>query len=303
VLVDAMPQMDRLTRVAVTSIAVAVVVMAIKYLAYQRTGSVALYSDALESIVNVITAAAAVLAIQISDRPADRHHQYGHHKAEYFAAVIEGTLIIVAAILILREAIAAIYAPRSISHAFEGMAIAGVAALINAGWSWWLLRCGRAWRSPALIADGWHVFSDVLTSVGVLAGLGLAAVTGIQMLDPLLASLVAMHILWIGWRLMRVSASSLMDEAVPAETASEIQRVITANAAGAMQVHDIRTRLAGRATFIELHLVVPGAMTVEVSHTICDRIEDALEAAIEGAQVLIHVEPEHKAEKGNVLRL
>ena len=288
-------QADRLTRIAVTSIAVAVVVMTIKYVAYRRTGSVALYSDALESIVNVVTAAAAVLAINISDRPADRHHQYGHHKAEYFAAVVEGALIIVAALFILREAASAVSEPRAIDNAVEGMLINCAASLINGVWCWWLIDRGRAWHSPALIASGWHLFSDVATSLGVLVGVALATLTGIRLLDPLLAGLVAIHILWIGWRLMRSSASSLMDEAVPAETASEIHRIITANATGALQVHDIRTRIAGRASFIELHLVVPGSMTVEASHTICDRIEDALEAAIEGAEVLIHVEPEHKA--------
>ena len=294
---------DRLTRIAVASIPVALLVMAIKYAAYQRTGSVALYSDALESIVNVITAVAAVLAIHISARPADRHHQFGHHKAEYFAAVIEGALIIVAALLILREAIAAVHNPRAIAQPLEGIAINGLATAINAAWSWLLIDRGRTWRSPALLADGWHLFSDVATKLGVLVGLALAAVTGLAILDPLLAGLVALHILWIGWRLMRGSASSLMDEAVPAETAHSIHRVITENATGALQVHDVRTRIAGRVTFIELHLVVPGAMTVEASHTICDRIEDALEAAIEGAQVLIHVEPEHKAKAKDALEV
>ena len=297
-----MPHADRLTRIAVGSIAVAILVMAIKYVAYQRTGSVALYSDALESIVNVITAVTAVLAIHISSRPADRHHQFGHHKAEYFSAVIEGALIIVAAILILREAINAFHAPHDIAQPVEGIAINGVATMINAAWSWMLISRGRAWRSPALVADGWHLFSDVATSLGVLVGLALAAITGWKVLDPLLAGVVAVHILWVGWRLMRGSASSLLDEAVPAETAKAIHRVITANATGALQVHDVRTRLAGRATFIEFHLVVPGAMTVEASHTICDRIEDALEQAIEGAEVLIHVEPEHKA-KSNALEV
>ena len=298
-----MQQSDRMMRIAVASIAVALVVMAIKYVAYQRTGSVALYSDALESIVNVITAVAAVIAIRISARPADRHHQFGHHKAEYFAAVIEGALIIVAALLILHEAAGAVRTPRAITQPVEGIAINGLATALNAAWSWLLINRGRSWRSPALLADGWHLFSDVATSLGVLAGLALAAITGLSILDPLLAGIVALHILWIGWRLMRGSASSLMDEAVPAETAKDINRVITENATGALQVHDVRTRLAGRVTFVELHLVVPGTMTVEASHKICDRIEDALEAAIEGAQVLVHVEPEHKAKASDAIEV
>ncbi len=285
----------RLMRIAIANIAIALLVMGIKYLAYLRTGSVALYSDALESIVNVITAIAAVLAIRISARPADRHHQFGHHKAEYFAAVIEGALLVLAAILILREAIEAVLAPRDISQPVIGILINGTATAINAAWSWLLINRGRAWRSPALVADGWHLFSDVTTSAGVLAGLALAAITGLKILDPLLACIVALHILWIGWRLMRGSASSLMDESVSAAVAGEITRVIAENAGGALEFHDVRTRVAGPATFIEFHLVVPGGMTVEASHTICDRIEDALERAIDGAEVLIHVEPEHKA--------
>ena len=286
---------SRLMRIALANIAIALLVMGIKYAAYLRTGSVALYSDALESIVNVITAIAAVLAIRISARPADRHHQFGHHKAEYFSAVVEGVLIVLAAILILREALSAILVPRDITQPVAGIIINGVATAINAAWSWLLINRGRAWRSPALVADGWHLFSDVATSAGVLVGLALAALTGLKILDPLLACIVALHILWIGWRLMRGSASSLMDESVSAAVAGEITRVIGENAGGALEFHDVRTRVAGPATFIEFHLVVPGGMTVEASHTICDRIEAALERAIDGAEVLIHVEPEHKA--------
>lgn len=293
----------RLYWMAIASIGVAAMVLAIKYAAYRMTGSVALYSDALESIVNVLTACIALIAIRISARPADRHHQYGHHKAEYFSAVMEGALIIVAAMLILREALAAIQHPREIERAAEGIAINLAASALNAGWAWALIRRGRAWRSPALVADGWHLLSDVATSVVVAMGLALAAVTGIRLLDPLLAALVAFYILWVGLRLVRGSASNLMDEAVANDVAQEIHRVIAAAADGALQVHDVRTRTAGAATFIEFHLVVPGDMTVDASHVICDRIEAALEATIEGADVLIHVEPDHKAKSKGVIEI
>ena len=300
---DPMLPSASLERLAVASIAVAILVMAIKYAAYLATGSVALYSDALESIVNVVTAVAALVAIRVSSRPADRHHQFGHHKAEYFSAVLEGALIIVAALLILREAGAALLSPRQIEQPLAGMLINGAATALNAGWAWALIRRGRSLRSPALIADGWHLMSDVATSVGVLAGLALATLSGWSILDPLLAAAVAVHILWIGWGIIRGSASSLMDEAVNSEVAAEIRRIISGNADGALQVHDIRTRIAGRATFIEFHLVVPGGMTVEAAHAICDRIEGGLERAIEGAQVLIHVEPEDKAKAKGALVL
>jgi cation diffusion facilitator family transporter len=294
---------DPIIRAAAASIGVAVLVMAIKYAAYAITGSVALYSDALESIVNVVTAAAALIAIRVSAQPADSSHPFGHHKAEYFAAVLEGALIIVAALLILHEAYGAWLNPRTMTNAASGFLINGVATAINAAWGSYLISRGRAWRSPALVADGFHVLTDVWTSLGVLTGLVLAAVTGWHWLDPLLAALVAIHILWTGYRLTMGSLSGLLDEAVSPDILRQIEASIKANGGGALQVHDIRTRHAGRATFIEFHLVVPGRMTVRESHAICDRLEGALEAAIPGADVTIHVEPDHKAKDDGAVEI
>jgi cation diffusion facilitator family transporter len=291
---------DRLKLAAVTSIVVAGVVMGLKYAAYWVTGSVALYSDALESIVNLITAAVALYAIHVSAQPADRRHQFGHHKAEYFSAVLEGVLIVVAALLIFREAYDAVLQPRSLSEPTRGILINGLATAINAGWSYFLLTWGRRQRSPALVGDGWHLMTDVATSVGVIIGLLLAMATGWHILDPALAALVGTNILWAGWRLVRESVSGLMDEAVTAEVARSIRDVISSNAEGAIEAHDVKTRMAGRATFIEFHLVVPGTMTVAASHQICDRIEQALQAAVHDAQVLIHVEPEEEAKQTGV---
>ncbi len=286
---------DKLKLAAVGSIAVAALVMGLKYLAYWRTGSVALYSDALESIVNLMTALVALYAIHVSTQPADRRHQFGHHKAEYFSAVIEGVLIVVAALLIFREAYDAFLVPRTLNQPLQGVLINGVATVLNAGWSYFLISWGKRQRSPALVADGWHLFTDVATSVGVLVGLGLVALTGWQILDPALAALVAVNILWAGWQLVRESVSGLMDEAVTAEVLRHIRQVISSNAEGAIEAHDVKTRTAGRVTFIEFHLVVPGSMTVAASHDICDRIEDALKKSVHGAEVLIHVEPEAEA--------
>ena len=289
------------TRMATASIAVACLVMGIKYLAYWTTGSVALYSDALESIVNLVTAIAALVAIRISARPADRRHQFGHHKAEYFSAVLEGVLIIVAALLILRAAWLALYEPRTLTEPATGLAINAVATVLNAAWSWTLIRFGRSWRSPALVADGWHLFADVATSVGVIIGLTLSVLSGWSVLDPALAALVAVNILVAGWRLVRSSVSGLMDEAVDSDIARRIRKLIAESATGAIEAHDIRTRTAGRATFIDFHLVVPGAMSVADAHRICDRIESALEAEINGAEIVIHVEPEGEARHRGVL--
>lgn len=288
---------------ALASIAIACIVLGTKYLAYWMTGSVALYSDALESIVNVVTAFVALIAVRISARPADRRHQFGHHKAEYFSAVLEGVLIIVAALLILNAAWQALREPRAFSEPWLGLAISGIATAINAAWSYALITYGRRWRSPALVADGWHLFSDVATSVGVILGLALAVLTGWTILDPALAALVTVNILAAGWRVVSSSISGLMDEAVDGDIGRRIRAVIAESAAGAIEAHDIRTRTAGRATFIDFHLVVPGTMSVADAHRICDRIEQALEAEVEGAEIVIHVEPEGEARHRGVLVL
>jgi cation diffusion facilitator family transporter len=286
---------DKLMRAAIASIVVALAVMALKYLAYWLTGSVALFSDALESIVNLLTALVALYALHVSAQPADRRHQFGHHKAEYFSAVLEGVLIVVAALIIFHEAYGAFLAPRALLQPLLGIQINAIATVINGAWSYFLVTWGRRHRSPALIADGRHLLTDVVTSVGVLVGLVLAALTGWHMLDPALAALVALNILWAGWRLVRDSVSGLMDEAVTAEVLRLIRQVISSNAEGAIEAHDVKTRQAGRVTFIEFHLVVPGSMTVASSHDMCDRIEEALKRAVDGAEVLIHVEPEAEA--------
>lgn len=287
--------------VAAGSIAMAGAVTALKFAAWWRSGSAALYSDAIESIVNLVTALVALGAIHWALQPADRNHQFGHHKAEYFSAVIEGVLVLAAAFVILHEAWDAFFRPRQLSDLAAGMALNAVAATLNAGWSAFLIGWGRRQRSPALVADGWHLGADVATSVGVLAGLGLAALTGWQVLDSALAALMALYILWAGWRLVRSSVGGLMDEAVNGDVGRQIRAVIASNAAGAIEVHDVKTRMAARAVFIELHLVVPGSMTVAASHQICDRVEAALARAVPGAQVLIHVEPEAEAKHKGAL--
>jgi cation diffusion facilitator family transporter len=285
----------KITRFAAINIAVAAAVMAIKYAAYVVSGSVALYSDALESVVNVMTAVAALIAVHISARPADDNHPFGHHKAEFFAAIFEGAMIIVAALLILAKSYEALHSGTGLQQPGTGLAINFAAALINAGWAYALIERGKAWRSPALSADGWHLVTDVITSAGVLTGLLLALVTGWHVLDPLLAGAVAINILWTGHKIALASMSSLMDQAASPAIEERIRTIIAANGHGALQAHDIRTRQAGRALFIEFHLVVPGSMTVDDAHAICDRLEDAIEVEIEGSEAVIHVEPDYKA--------
>lgn len=288
-------------KIAAGSIVVGLVVLAIKALAWWMTGSIALMSDALESTVNVATAIAALIAIRVAAVPADDNHPYGHHKAEFFSAVLEGVMIIIAALLILREAAHGFMAPRVLDAPLAGLAVNAVASVINGLWCWKLISYGRRHRSPALVADGHHLLSDVVSSVGVTLGVGLAILTGWAVLDPALAALVALNILWSGWKVMTSSLSGLMDEAVDNAALEQIRAVISAAGEGAIEAHDLRTRHAGRVTFIDFHLVVDGDMQVSEAHDICDRIEKALKTEMPQAQIAIHVEPDDKAKQSGVL--
>lgn len=295
--------MSRATTLAMGSVAVAVGVLGLKAAAWWLTGSVALLADALESVVNVAAALAALLAIRLSAAPPDENHPYGHAKVEYFSAVLEGALIVVAALLILNESWKAWNHPSVPELPAMGLAISTVATAANAGWSWLLFRAGRRLRSPALLADARHLLSDVITSAGVVVGVGAVALTGILWLDPLLAGLTAVNILFSGWRLMRESVGGLMDEAVEPTLLGRIRALVSSEAAGAIEAHDLRTRHSGSTTFVEFHLVVPGDMRVAEAHDICDRIESALKAELGSAVITIHVEPEKKAKHQGVLVL
>ncbi|GAA3924930.1 cation diffusion facilitator family transporter [Luteimonas lutimaris] len=278
-------------RLALGSIAVGIVVLGLKFLAWKLTGSVALYSDALESIINVATAIAAFIAIRVSAMPADDNHPYGHTKAEYFSAVLEGVLIILAALAILREAWQGFIAPAPIDAPLLGLAISGGATLINLAWGTLLIRRGGRMRSPALVADGRHLMTDVWTSVGVIAGVALVALTGWTRLDPAIAALVALNILWAGWKIMQDSVAGLMDAALPPEDIARIEAIIAATRGPTNDVRDLRTRHAGRLTFIDFTLRVPGSMSVDDSHAVCDDLEDALRREFPDSSITIHVEP------------
>lgn len=291
------------TRTAITSLGVAAVVIGIKYAAYALTGSLALLSDALESLVNVVSALATLWAIHLSHQPPDAEHPYGHHKAEYLSAVVVGVLIILAALLIFEQAWHGFQAPAPLEAPALGLAVNGLAGAVNMAWAWWLIRCGRRWKSPALKADGEHLKADVITSVGVLAGLVLATITGWWWLDPLMAALVACNILWSGSNVIIESADNLMDRAVSPATARKIKHILSEHAKGALEIHDLKTRQAGRATFIEFHLVVPGSLSVTEAHSLCDKLEAALAEAIPGSHITIHTEPEGEARHTGVLVL
>jgi cation diffusion facilitator family transporter len=296
-------KMPSALKLAFGSLVVGSIVLALKTLAWLMTGSVALLSDALESTVNLATAFAALVAIRIAARPADANHPFGHHKAEFFSAVLEGVMIIVAAIFILLEAYEGFQSPRAIGAPIEGLLVNGTATMLNAMWAFVLVRRGRLLKSPALVADGRHLWTDVFTSAGVAMGVLLALATGWWVLDPLMAALVAINIIWSGSRVVKESLSGLMDEAVPEEILASIREAISIEAAGAVEAHDLRTRHAGSATFVEFHLVVPSDMTVFDAHEICDRVEVGIAKAIPDVRITIHVEPEHKSKHTGIVVL
>ncbi len=292
--------MQRLQRIAIGSIGIGLVILALKGLAWWVTGSAALYSDALETLVNVAAAALTLGALRYAAMPADANHPYGHGKVEFFAAVIEGVLIVVAALLILNHAWRVWWHPMAVRAALVGIGLNALATCGNAAWAALLIREGRRGPSPALAADGRHLLTDVVTSLVVILGLILAVRGGALWLDPLLAVAVACYILFSGWKIIRSSVGGLMDEAPDARIRERIRQLVADHAAGAIEAHDLRTRTAGRFSYLEFHLVVPGDMRVDEAHAICDRIEEALRKEMGNLLVTIHVEPEMKAKQRGV---
>ena len=227
--------MTKVMKFAAGSIVMGLIVLGLKLVAWAMTGSIALLSDALESTVNVATALAAIIAIHFAARPADANHPYGHHKAELFAAILEGVMIIVAALLILKQSYEGLMTPRALEAPIAGLLVNALASGLNGFWAWVLLRQGRRHRSPALVADGKHLLSDVISSVVVVLGVLIALETGWAWADPALAGLVALNILWSGWKVMQQSLSGLLDESLSDEVLNDVRRVIATEAIGAVE--------------------------------------------------------------------
>lgn len=295
--------MKQAQNLAAGSIAVGIVVLSLKLAAWWVTGSAALFSDAAETVVNVAAAGVAWLALGLAAKPADANHPYGHDKAEFFAAVIEGSLIVLAAALIVEQAWQSYMHPAPLDQGRLGLGLNAISSMINVAWALYLGRRGRDLRSPALMADAKHLMSDVVTSVGVLIGVGLVLATGIIWLDPLVAVIAAIYVLVSGILVIKGSVGGLMDAAPSEDIVARIRAIVGAQAEGAIEAHDLRTRHAGRLTFLEFHLVVPGTMAVQDAHAICDRIEAALKVEMDGLMITIHVEPEAKAKHHGVLVL
>jgi cation diffusion facilitator family transporter len=274
------------------SIATAIMTVGIKGFAAVITNSVGLWSDALESTVNLVAAIVAMWAIRLSAKPADHNHDFGHGKAEYMSAAVEGTLIFIAAGAIIYGAVMRLLTPVTPEQLGLGLALAFVASLLNLGTGLLLLRAGKAHRSITLEADGKHLLTDVWTSVGVLVAIGLVALTGWTILDPIIAILVGLNILYTGYGLVRRSVVGLLDSALPAEEVEMVNKTVAqACNDSRVRISQLRTRESGRQRFVYATLTVPGDWTVRRSHDVADEVESAVDRAFPGTTTFVHIEP------------
>lgn len=273
------------------SIIVSVVVFGMKLAAWWATGSVGLLSDALESTVNIVAAVVALFALRTAMKPADAMHHFGRGKAEYFSASIEGFMILLAALIIVYTAIDRIISPRDLEQIGWGLTISTVAAVINGGAALILLRAGKLHRSPVLIADGKHLMTDVWTSVGVIVGVGLVVVTGWNRLDGIVALAVGLNIIVTGINLLRSSTAGLMDKALSDDDHLKIVNVLTKYESDEVKFHALQTREAGRQRFVLMHVLVPGAWTIQKGHDLSEELEADIIAELPETIITTHVEP------------
>ncbi len=288
--VSALPPQN-LTRYAWLSIAAALATILLKGVAWHLTGSVGLLSDAIESFVNLAGALMALWMLTLAALPADGDHAYGHGKAEYFSSAFEGFLIVLAAVSIGYTAIDRLMNPQPLEAVGLGLLVSVLASLINLATARTLMRVGRERNSITLEADAHHLMTDVWTSVGVILGVGLVWFSGWLWLDPVIALLVALNIVWTGWQLMRRSADGLMDVSLPDEKLAKIETVLTGYRAQGLDFHALRTRQAGSRVFVSLHVLVPGQWTVQQGHDWAERIEADIRKAVPHAHVTTHLEP------------
>ncbi|WP_235998053.1 cation diffusion facilitator family transporter [Aestuariimicrobium ganziense] len=280
-----------LSKFAWLSIAAALVTIFLKGGAWWVTGSVGLLSDAAESLVNLAAAIVALVALKVSIRPPDKNHNYGHAKAEYFSAATEGIMIFVAAAVILYTSVERFFSPQPLENVGVGLLISVAASLVNGCVAWVLLRQGRRHRSMTLVADAKHLLTDVWTSVGVLVGVGLVWVTHWNRLDALVAFAVGINILVTGWKLITESTAGLMDVSLPKEENDGIRAVLEGFKRDNVDFHALRTREAGHRRFMECHMLVPGAWTVQAGHDAVEEVTEALLAQYPELRITIHLEP------------
>ena len=290
-MVGAVAKNPSLKRYAWLSIAAAVITIALKTGAYLLTGSVGLLSDALESLVNLVAAIAALIALTVAEKAPDEEHAYGHAKAEYFSSGFEGTLVLIAAAGIMVSAVPRLINPEPIEQVGAGLAVSTAASLVNGFVAWRLFRAAAAHRSVTLHANARHLMTDIWTSIGVVVGVALVALTGWNRLDPVIALLVAANIVWTGWLLVRQSVLGLLDTALPAEDREAIEGVLGRYRADyGIETHALRTREAGVRRFMSVHVLVPGSWTVHQGHRLLEDLEHDIHAVLPDTTVFTHLE-------------
>lgn len=290
-ILEGMTERGDLSRWALVSIAAAITTIALKTLAWWITGSVGLLSDAAESVVNLVAAVGAFIALRIAARPSDDDHNFGHSKSEYFSAVLEGAMIVVAAGFICYSAVERLINPRELESVGIGLGLSVIASVVNGLVAWKLMSVGRKFRSAALEADGKHLLTDVWTTAGVIVGVALVALTGWARLDAIVAIAVAINIIVVGWRLVRDSTMGLMDTVIPEADRAVVDAVLESFRSDGVDFHDVRTREAGHLRFVQLHMLVPGDWTVRRGHDLAEQVEAGLRAAVDDVRCTIHIEP------------
>ena len=280
-----------LSRYGWLAVAAALVTITLKTGAWWVTGSVGLLSDAAESVVNLVAAIVALVALKVAAKPADKNHNFGHSKAEYFSAAVEGVMIFVAAAVIIVFAIQRFLAPRELTDVGVGLVISLIAAAINGAVALVLIRAGRRYRSITLSADGRHLMTDLWTSVGVVLGVALVALTGWNWLDPLLAIAVGINILWTGYALIRESMDGLMDVSLPPRDNARIREILAVHKQEGLDFHAVRTRESGARQFMEMHMLVPGSWSVQQGHDAMEDLIDEINREFPDLRVTGHLEP------------
>lgn len=287
-----------LTRYAWLSIAAAVVTIGLKSGAYLLTGSVGLLSDAAESIVNLVAAIVALVALRVAAQPFDDNHHFGHAKAEYFSAAVEGVMIFVAAAYILWTSIERFLNPAPLENVGIGLGISVLASALNGAVAFVLMRAGRRYTSITLVADGKHLLTDVWTSAGVVVGVLLVGVTqwlnwgpGWQRLDPVVAFLVGCNIIWTGWHLITASVDGLMDHALSPQEHARLVTILDEFDSDQIRFHAVQTRVAGHQNFISMHMLLPGEWTIQQGHDLVEHVETRILTQFDHTQVMIHMEP------------
>ena len=284
------PQRD-LSRFGWLAVAAALVTIALKTGAWWVTGSVGLLSDAAESVVNLVAAVVALVTLKVAAMPADKNHHFGHSKAEYFSAAVEGIMIFVAAAVIIVFAVQRLLSPRDLTEVGLGLVISLVAAAVNGAVAVVLIRAGRRYRSITLKADGKHLVTDVWTSVGVVVGVGLVWLTGWNWLDPVVAIGVGINILWTGYSLVQESVEGLMDVSLPKEDNARLREILAGHTGEGIDFHAVRTRESGARQFMEMHMLVPGAWSVQKGHDVMEDLIDEINAEFPDLRVTGHLEP------------